>query len=94
MNSILDILRGPALGVVVMIFALAGVIVITAFAALIAQVSLLLRLRPWQTQPAVKPQAVPDSPISYSTPRSPKRSVREQEEEDVIEAEWWYVTSQ
>ena len=37
MNSILDILRGPALGVVVMIFALAGVIVITAFAALVAQ---------------------------------------------------------
>ena len=60
MNSILDILRGPALGVVIMIFALAGVIVITAFAALIAQVSLLLRLRPWQTQPAVKPQAVPE----------------------------------
>ena len=94
MNSILDILRGPALGVVVMIFALAGVIVITAFAALIAQVSLLLRLRPWQTQSAVKPQVVPDSPISYSTSRSPKRSVREQEEEEVIDAEWWYETSQ
>ena len=94
MNSILDILRGPALGVVVMIFALAGVIVITAFAALIAQVSLLLRLRPWQAQPAAKPQAVPDSPISYSTSRSPKRSVREQEEEEVIDAEWWYETSQ
>lgn len=94
MNSILDILRGPALGVVVMIFALAGVIVITAFAALIAQVSLLLRLRPWQAQSAAKPQAVPDSPISYSTSRSPKRSVREQEEEDVIDAEWWYEPSQ
>ncbi len=94
MNSILDILRGPALGVVVMIFALAGVIVITAFAALIAQVSLLLRLRPWQAQPAAKPQTVPDSPVSYSTSRSPKRSVREQEEEEVIDAEWWYETSQ
>ena len=94
MNSILDILRGPALGVIVMIFALAGVIVITAFAALIAQVSLLLRLRPWQAQPAAKPQAVPDSPISYSTSRSPKRSVREQEEQEVIDAEWWYETSQ
>jgi hypothetical protein len=77
-----------------MIFALAGVIVITAFAALIAQVSLLLRLRPWQAQPAVKPQAVPDSPLSYSTSRSPKRSVHEQEEGDVIDAEWWYETSQ
>jgi len=94
MNSILDILRGPALGVVVMIFALAGVIVITAFAALIAQVSLLLRLRPWQAQPAAKPQSMPESPVTYSTARSPKRSVREQEEEEVIDAEWWYETSQ
>ena len=71
MNSILDILRGPALGVVVMIFALAGVIVITAFAALIAQVSLLLRLRPWQAQPAAKPQAVPDYP-SPTRPQFPE----------------------
>ncbi len=94
MNSILDILRGPALGVIFMIFALAGVIVITAFAALIAQVSLLMRLRPWQAQPAAKPQAVPDSPLSYSTSRSPKRSVHEQEEGDVIDAEWWYETTQ
>lgn len=89
MNSILDILRGPALGVIVMIFALAGVIVVTAFAALVAQLSLLLRLRPWQPRPAT-----PDSPDSYSTSRSPKRSVREQEEERVIEAEWWYETTQ
>ena len=94
MNSILDILRGPALGVIFMIFALAGVIVITAFAALIAQVSLLMRLRPWQAQPAAKPQAVPDLPLSYSTSRSPKRSVHDQEEGDVIDAEWWYETTQ
>ena len=93
MHSLLDILRGPALGVVIMIIALAGVIVVTAFAALIAQVGLLMRLRPWQSQPVAKAQAAPDSPISYSTPRSPKRSVREQEEE-VIDAEWWYETSQ
>ena len=94
MNSILDILRGPALGVIFMIFAFAGVIVITAFAALIAQVSLLMRLRPWQAQPAAKAQAVPDSPLSYATSRSPKRSVHEQEEGDVIDAEWWYETTQ
>lgn len=94
MNSILDNLRGPALGVVVMIFALAGVIVITAFAALIAQVSLLLRLRPWQTQPAAKPQSVADSPVTYSTHGSPKRSVREPDEEEVIDGEWRYETTQ
>ena len=43
----MDLLRGPALGVIVMIILMAGVLIITAFAALIAQMSLLFRLRPW-----------------------------------------------
>jgi len=49
MSQLMDLLRGPALGVVFMIFLLAGVIIVTAFAALIAQMSLLLRLKPWNT---------------------------------------------
>ena len=55
MSQLMDLLRGPALGVVFMIFLLAGVIIVTAFAALIAQMSLLLRLKPWNT--SEKPEA-------------------------------------
>ncbi len=87
MHSLLDILRGPALGVVLMIFALAGVIVVTAFAALIAQVGLLMRLRPWQPQPVAKPQA-DNRPASYSTRRSPRHSVREPDEYEAIDPDW------
>ena len=47
MSQLMDLLRGPALGVIVMIILLAGAIIITAFAALIAQMSLLFRLKPW-----------------------------------------------
>jgi hypothetical protein len=54
MKEILEALRGPALGVVFMIILFGGVVVITAFAALIAQVGLLLRLRPQQV---VSPQS-------------------------------------
>lgn len=42
----MDLLRGPALVVIAMILLLAGVLLITAFAALIAQMSLLFKLRP------------------------------------------------
>ena len=49
MNHIMDLLRGPAMGVILMIFLLAGVILVTASAALIAQVGLVLRLKPWNT---------------------------------------------
>ncbi len=87
MHSLLDILRGPALGVVLMIFALAGVIVITAFAALIAQVGLLMRLRPWQPQPVAKPLAE-NRPVSYSTRRSLRHSVREPDEYEAIDPDW------
>ncbi len=87
MHSLLDILRGPALGVVLMIFALAGVIVITAFAALIAQVGLLMRLRPWQPQPVAKPQA-DNRPVSYSIRRSLRHSVREPDEYEAIDPDW------
>jgi hypothetical protein len=49
MSKFMDLLRGPALGVIIMIILLAGAIIITAFAALIAQMSLLLRLKLWNT---------------------------------------------
>ena len=48
-NHIMDLLRGPAFGVIFMIFLLAGVILVTASAALVAQVGLVLRLKPWNT---------------------------------------------
>lgn len=89
MNSLLDIMRGPALGVVIMIIALAGIIVVTAFAALIAQVGLLMRLRPWQPQPAVKAQAVTErQPGSRPTRRSPSYSVHEPDESEAIDPAW------
>ena len=40
MSQLMDLLRGPALGVIVMIILMAGVLIITAFAALSAQMSL------------------------------------------------------
>ena len=49
MSELMDLLRGPALGVVFMIILLAGVLLITAFAALIAQMGLLFRMKPWNT---------------------------------------------
>ena len=47
MSQLMDLLRGPALGVISMIILMAGVLIITAFAALIGQMSLLFRLLPW-----------------------------------------------
>jgi len=49
MSQLMDLLRGPALGVISMIILMAGVLIITAFAALIAQMSLLFRVKPWNT---------------------------------------------
>ena len=45
MIELLEAVRGPALGVVMMILLFAGLLVVTAFAALIAQIGLLVRLR-------------------------------------------------
>jgi len=47
MSQVMDLLRGPALVVIVMIILLAGVVLFTAFAALIAQMALLFKLKPW-----------------------------------------------
>ena len=93
MHSLLDILRGPALGVVIMIIALAGVIIVTAFAALIAQVGLLMRLRPWQPQPAARQKVTDRRQPSYSHRRSLRRviqepPVREPDESEAIDPDW------
>lgn len=99
MNEIVEGLRGPALGVVVLIIILAGTIVTAAFAALIAQMSLLMRLR---SQGAVQTRANSDhtnkvvetrrSPSS-SFRRSPRNSVIEQANEEVVEGVWWQEES-
>ena len=79
MIEILEGLRGPVLGFVFVIFALAGIITTAAFAALIAQMGLLLRLRPRETQTqqtctrAIRPRTLASSPVY----RSPKASVKE-----------------
>jgi hypothetical protein len=79
MIEILEVFRGPVLGLIFVIIALAGIIVTAAFAALIAQMGLLLRMRTREPQP----QPVRTRSITYSMPagafvvRSPKHSVRE-----------------
>ena len=49
MSQWMELLRGPVLGVIVMIILMAGVLIITAFAALMAQMGLLFRLKSWNT---------------------------------------------
>jgi hypothetical protein len=49
MSQVMGLLRGPALVVIAMIILLAGVLLFTAFAALIAQRTLLFKLKPWNT---------------------------------------------
>ena len=89
MHSVLDLLRGPVLGVIFMVFALAGVIVVAAVAALFAQFGLLLRLRPWQPQAA---KAQPSKDYSGSTGSAPRHSMYEAGEFEVVDGEWHYVT--
>lgn len=96
MKEIVEGLRGPALGVVFVIIAIAGTIVVAAFAALVAQMSLLLRLRPRET--VNRPQAgenyrvaEPQRPYVSRQSRSPKDSVSEQDSGEIIDGIWWQV---
>ncbi|TLN18575.1 hypothetical protein FDZ74_06945 [bacterium] len=79
MREILEVFRGPVMGLIIMIFALAGIIVTAAFAALMAQMGLLLRMRTREPQP----QPIRTRSITYRMPAgapgaySPKRTVRE-----------------
>ena len=46
MSKLMELLRGPALGMVIMIIILAGLLLITAIAVMIAQMSRLFRFSP------------------------------------------------
>ena len=71
MKEMMEGLRGPALGAVVVIIILAGTIVTAAFAALIAQMSLLMRLR---SQDAAQTRANPEGTIKVVNPGRPASS--------------------
>ena len=89
MTEILEGLRGPVLGLIFVIFALAGMIVTAAFAALVAQMSLLLRLRPRETQ--LQQQAITANrsrPSASSPYRSVKHWVKEPKIEEPTDLSW------
>jgi hypothetical protein len=110
MSQLMDLLRGPALGVISMIILMAGVLIITAFAALIAQMSLLFRLRPWNTSEkrseAGKEGYTQESneqrssacenqqASSQNRQRSPQVVVVEPNANEVIDAVWWETVKQ
>jgi hypothetical protein len=77
----MDLLRGPALGVIAMIILLAGVLLITAFAALIAQMSLLLRLKPWNTSEKHNERMGSETGKGNTS--------QEQNGDEVVDAVWW-----
>jgi hypothetical protein len=89
MKEILEGMRGPVLGLIVMIIALAGIVTTAAFAALIAQISLFLRLRSHQPRQAGSPAVEPHRSALSTLSRSPKDSVYEPRQEDVVDAVWW-----
>ena len=101
MSEFMDLLRSPALGVVFMLILMAGVIFISAFAAMIAQFSLLLRIRPWNTsgkaagkeKTGIKEtdQTTKDQ-VSFSEfSDSPQVVDFESADNEVIDAVWWPV---
>ena len=79
MSEILEVFRGPVLGLIFVIIALAGIIVTAAFAALIAQMGLLLRMRTRepQTQPSRTRSITYRMSAGAPVVRTPKHSVRE-----------------
>ena len=110
MSQLMDLLRGPALGVISMIILMAGVLIITAFAALIAQMSLLFRLKPWNTSEKRSETGKEGYPqesyeqrssarenqraSSQSRQRSPQVVVVEPNTNEVIDAVWWETVNQ
>lgn len=79
----MGLLRGPALVVIVMIILLAGVILFTAFAAMIAQRTLLFKLKPrkafqkhpeWTGSEIGKGQSSQEQYERYSSVNETKRS--------------------
>jgi hypothetical protein len=110
MSQLMDLLRGPALGVIFMIILMAGVLFITAFAALIAQMSLLFRLRPWitsekrsetgkegyQHEASEQRSAAREDQQASSQNRqsSPQVVVVEPNANEVVDAVWWETVKQ
>jgi len=110
MSQLMDLLRGPALGVIVVIILMAGVLIITAFAALIAQMSLLVRLRPWNTsekRSETRKEGYPQETFEQrsatredqraSSPhrqRSPQVVFVEPNTNEVVDAIWWETVKQ
>ena len=101
MVQLMDLLRGPALGVIVMIILLAGVLIITAFAALIAQMSLLFRLRPWNTSEKRSETGKGDTPqepyeqrsAAYETQRASSPD-RQRSPSEHPQGDRWWLSSQ
>jgi hypothetical protein len=89
MKELLEGLRGPALGLVIMFLAVAGMLVTAAFAALVAQMSLLLRLRPRENKQTGSGAARSSQSASSQVNRSPKISVEEPKTEEIVDAVWW-----
>ena len=110
MSQLMDLLRGPALGVISMIILMAGVLIITAFAALIGQMSLLFRLLPWnasEKRSETGKEGYPQESYeqrssarenqrasSQSRQRSPQVVVVEPNANEVIDAVWWETVKQ
>jgi hypothetical protein len=94
MSSIMELLRGPALGVVALIILLAGGILIAAFAALIAQFGLLIRLKPWnytgRNSADQRPEVSKTEPANpVEPPFSPQGKPTYQNADEVVDAIWW-----
>jgi hypothetical protein len=80
MSNIMELLRMPVLGVVAGIIFLAGTILIGAFLALVGQVGLLLRLKPWNRTNNPAGQTDPAAEAIFSKPPF--------DPTDVIEGVW------
>lgn len=96
MKEIVDGLRGPALGVIFVIIAIGGTMVVAAFAALVAQMSLLLRLRPLENDTRRQTQngyRVAESRQTSTSTRygSPQDVGFEPASGEVIDGVWWQV---
>jgi hypothetical protein len=86
--EIMDLLRGPVLGVILMILLMAGVVLVAAFAALMAQIGLLFR---WRVPPTPSREGVQPSQIE---PDDRPRTSRIHPTPQVVAAderpdEWW-----
>lgn len=110
MSQFMDWLRAPVFGVIVMIILMAGVLISTIFAALMAQMSLLFRLRPWNHSEK-RTESGKEDPLQQdwrqsSSARgkqnaatvhrqgSPQVVVMEPDGNEVVDAVWWETVQQ